>query len=198
MKANNHFAEVIESSLTHFIAQSWEWDCFPTFGQLISATDEIMTVVGIVHQIMTGSIDPSRQPFTFQKTQEELMREQPQIFEFLKTNFSCIPIGYIINGKPYHLIPYKPLKIHTFIGHATIDQVQQMLGGGFYLNVLFGMQGQLFNLDELLLALMRYQATYHLLNDDQLKKSLNTYCLLIGNDYRRIKLFTGRLEELLH
>ena len=48
------------------------------------------TVCGIVHQVQTGSMDPVRYPFAYQKTEAELRAEQPQIFEFLKTTFSCL------------------------------------------------------------------------------------------------------------
>ena len=77
------FAEVIESSLNSFTAQSWQWDKFPAFGSLVQIKNGLSTIYAIVHQVQTGSMDPQRTPFTYQKTQEELMAEQPQIFAFL-------------------------------------------------------------------------------------------------------------------
>ncbi|MCF7900082.1 hypothetical protein K9K77_01100, partial [Candidatus Babeliales bacterium] len=103
---NKHhcFAEIVESSLTVWTAQSWEWNTFPEFGSLVVVPEKKRNLFGIVHQINTGSIEPGRYPFTYQKTQEELFKEQPQIFEFLKTTFSCITLGYQEQEKMFHTI----------------------------------------------------------------------------------------------
>ena len=79
------FSEVIDSSLHGFTAQSWQWDDFPAFGQLVTVQSGTRTLFGIVYQVHTGSMDPVRYPFPYQKTEAELLAEQPQIFEFLKT-----------------------------------------------------------------------------------------------------------------
>ena len=120
-----HFAEVIESSLHDWKAQCWQWDNFPSFGSIITIKSGLHTLFGIVHQIQMGSMDPTRSPFPYQKTQEELMREQPQIFEFLKTTFSCITIGYSERGKMYYLLSPQPPKIHSFVAHATTQESKQ-------------------------------------------------------------------------
>src|SRR6478609_5317855 len=100
MKMNNNaFAEVIESSLQGFTAQCWQWDNSPTFGSMVTIAGKKRTLFGLVHQMHTGSTDPVRYPFAYQKTEEELLREQPQIFAFLKTSFMCLIIGYQEGGK---------------------------------------------------------------------------------------------------
>ena len=75
-----YFAEIVESSLTNWTAQSWDWDMFPAFGTLVVVPENKRSLFGIVYQINTGSLEPGRYPFTYQKTQEELLKEQPQIF----------------------------------------------------------------------------------------------------------------------
>ena len=92
MSKGNCFAEVIESSLTGWLAQSWAWDKFQESGAFVAIEGKKRTVFGIVHQVQTGSMDAVRYPFPYQKTEEELLKEQPQIFEFLKTTFTCITI----------------------------------------------------------------------------------------------------------
>ena len=78
------FAEVIESSLGVFTAQCWQWDYFPEFGSLVQVKSGGDRILGVVIQVQTGSMDPMRYPFPYQKTEDELRKEQPQIFEFLK------------------------------------------------------------------------------------------------------------------
>ncbi|OQA35732.1 MAG: hypothetical protein BWY54_00462 [Candidatus Dependentiae bacterium ADurb.Bin331] len=198
MKENNKaFAEVIESSLTSWLAQSWNWDFFPTFGSIVTIETKKRTLVGIVYQIKTGSIDPVRYPFTYQKTEEELMREQPQIFEFLKTTFSCLIIGYQENEKIFYQLAPEPPKIHAFVSPATPLLHRQFFSHNHYLHILFALSNNLFNLDELLLAVLKQLSDHQLLHQDALEQFVDTFSLLTGNDYRRLKLFLQRAQGLI-
>ncbi len=193
---NRHFAEVIESSLHNWLVQSWQWDRFPTFGSVVSIKTDKRILFGIVHQVHTGSMDPLRYPFAYKKSEEELKREQPQIFEFLKTTFNCLPIGYQEKGKIYYLLPPEPPKIHCFVEHIGKDNAQQFFAFPDYLHLLFGSAHQLSNLDELLLAIIRMLEKEHLLSETKLLKFIETYSLLAGNDYRRLKILLQRIEPI--
>lgn len=198
MKNNKPFAEVIESSLHGFMAQSWRWDTFPTFGSLVAIDQGTRTTFGVVHQIQTGSMDPMRYPFPYQKTEEELVREQPQIFEFLKTTFSCITVGYMEKGKIVYALAGQPVKIHAFVSQAPTDLSKQFFASNKYLHVIFGFTNQITNMDELLLAMIRQQAELALLSQEKMKNFVETFSLLTGNDYRRLKIFLQRVEPLIN
>lgn len=191
------FAEIIESSLHGWTAQSWQWNQFPQFGSLITVTTKKRILFGIVHQVNTGSMEPMRYPFPYQKTEEELMREQPQIFEFLKTTFSCLSLGYQEKGKIYYLTTPEPPQIHTFVQPIDEDLCKQFFYSERYLHLLFGMAGQIFNLDELLLAILKHQAQLNILSQEKITNFINTFSLLTGNDYRRLKLFLQRVEPII-
>ena len=194
---HNHFAEVIESSLTGWTAQSWQWNNFPAFGSLVMIEGKKYNLFGIVHQVQTGSMDPMRSPFPYQKTEEELMREQPQIFEFLKTTFSCITVGYQEKGIIFYILAPEPSKIHAFVRPATIEIKKIFFANEKYLHLLFGLSSQIFNLDELMLALLRQHHELHILSTEKLNAFMQAYSLLTGNDYRRIKIFLQRVEHML-
>jgi len=196
MKNNNAFAEIIESSLQGWLAQSWQWNTFPQFGSLIVVETKKRTIFGVVYQIQTGSMEPMRYPFPYQKTEEELLREQPQIFEFLKTTFSCLAIGYQEKGKIFYLAAPEPPQIHSFVAPMPSDTAKQFLCSERYLHLLFG-ANQLFNVDELLLAILKQQAELDMLSSDKVTTFINTYSLLTGNDYRRLKLFLQRVEPIV-
>jgi len=195
MKNSKHFAEIIESSLQNFIAQSWVWNTYPTFGSLVTIEHVKRTLFGVVYQIKTGSMDPTRYPFPYQKTEQELLREQPQIFEFLKTTFTCQVLGYQEKGKIYYLLAPEPPNIHAFVGHATKEQNQLFLAHDAYLHLLFG--AQLNNLDELLLAMLKNQTALGILGEGKLEHFIESFSLLTGNDYRRLKLFLQRVEKVV-
>lgn len=196
MPSNNHFAEVIESSYTGFLAQSWQWDCVPRFGSLVTIEQVKNTLIAIVYQSHTGSIEPGRFPFAYQKTEQELRDQQPQIFEFLTTTFSCLTLGYIHNNKLNYMIAPQPPKIHAFVQQADSNMVGRVLQKPDYLPVLFGAQVLAGNLDELLLALIAQQTELNLLTRTAIQEFMHTYALLTHNEYRRIKLFLQRVQPL--
>lgn len=193
------FAEVIESSLHGWLAQSWQWDTFPTFGSMVMIENKNnkRTVFGIVHQIQTGSMDPVRYPFAYQKTEEELLKEQPQIFEFLKTTFSCLVLGYQEKSKLFFTLAPEPTKIHAFVKPMPQDVSKQFFYTDQYLHVLFGLANHVTNLDELILATLRYQTELGIINTKKISNVAQTYSLLTGNDYRRLKLFLQRAQHIV-
>lgn len=190
------FAEIIESSLTGWLAQTWQWDDFPTFGSLVTVKGKKRILFGIVHQIQTGSMDPVRYPFAYQKTEEELLAEQPQIFEFLKTTFSCLILGYKEQSSIMYQFAPEPPKIHAFIEPIADDIYKEFFYSHRYLHVLFGLSHQLANLDELLLAILKHLHDYNLLTQEKIEHFIDAYLLLNGNDYRRLKLFLQRTQAL--
>lgn len=190
------YAEVIESSLNGFFAQSWRWDCPPSFGSLVVVEGKKRTIFGIVQQIKTGSSDPQRQAFAYQKTHEELMAEQPQIFELLKTSFYCLTLGYQEKGRlAYQLAPEPPL-IHSFVSPASPELARQFFAHEGYLHLLFGAAGQLGNPDELLLAILVQHKQLGILTPERVNKLMQVFSVLTANDYRRLKLFLQRVEPL--
>ena len=194
---NKPFAEVIESSLDGWLAQAWDLNISPSFGSIIVIESKSRKLFGIVHQIRTGSNDPVRYPFAYQKTQEELMNEQPQIFEFLKTNFSCLNLGYQENNTIFHLLTPEPPKIHSFVRKITIEESKLLFKNPQYLQVIFGYANKISNLDELLLSLIKNLSHNKILTDHHFEEFIETYSLLTDNDYRRLKLFLQRINFII-
>lgn len=192
------FAEVMESSLYFYLAQSWQWDAFPQCGELVQVENNNHYIVGIVTEIQTGSMDPVRYPFPYKKTEEELLAEQPQIFEFLKTTFKVHIVGYVeTSGKCFYLLPPKPCKIHAFVTEAPPSIRKKFFECPDYLHLLFAFSAMINNLDELLLAIIRQLALHHLLTPPLLEEFAATFSMLSGNDYRRLKLFLKRAQEIM-
>ncbi len=153
MKNQSFLGEIIESSLYNFIAQSWDWKNSPPFGSVLVVETKLRKFFAVVSFIQTSSTDQVRQPFAFKKTQEELTKEQPQIFEFLRTNFSCLLLGYQQEDKIYHVLPPEPPKIHEFVRLASQEEMNYFFSRSGYLQVLFGQAQNIFNIEELLIAL---------------------------------------------
>ncbi len=189
-----YFAEIIESSLHTWRAQSWQWDHFPYFGSLVTIETKKRRLFGIVYQLTTGSTDPSRYPFTYQKTEEELLREQPQIFEFLHTTFSCLTIGYQEKSAIFYQLAPEPPKIHAFVKPADRHDAQLFFADLRYLHLLFSLSSSVLNLDELLLALLKHLSELHILTPAYATNFITSFSFLTGNDYRRLKIFLQRAQ----
>ena len=191
------FAEIVESNISSWTAQCWKFDNSPTFGSLVITSHNSLQIFGITHSIKTGSMDPIRQPIAYQKTEEELKQEQPQIFEFLQTTFTCITVGYIENDKIFYHLSQKPPKIHAFVSNATQEQYEHFFAHEKYLHLLFNLSNQIFNLDELLLAILKQLLQRKILNAQNLNNFIETFAMLCKNDYQKIKIFLQRTDLLI-
>jgi hypothetical protein len=197
-KDNEDFAEIIESSLYQWLAQSWNWNAFPVFGSLVIVKAKDRVLFGIVHHIKTGSMDPIRYPFAYRKTEQELLQEQPQIFEFLKTTFDCICIGYMENNEVIYALSPEPPRIHSFVGIPSDSLSKKFLANHAYLYLIFSACAHIANIDELLLAFLVYQKKLGLIDTMVIQLFIEQYSLLTGNDYFRLKFFLKRTQHVLN
>jgi hypothetical protein len=76
----------------------------PSFGCFVK-TDSEPVVYGLVYEILTESIEPGRKPIAYGMTTEQLRREQPQIFELLKTEFHALIVAYSEEDKIKFSLP---------------------------------------------------------------------------------------------
>lgn len=191
------FGEVIESSLSSFKVQCWQWDVLPAFASLIVIESNQSKTFGMVTSVQTGSLDAGRYPFPYQKTEEELRRDQPQIFALLQTHVSCVTLGYSQLSSLYYQLPPYPPRIHAFARLATNDELRLFFHDCAYLHVLCSSGEMPAPLEELLLALLKQLLDTNIMSDVQLQHFISTFSALSSSDYRKFKLFLQRIEALL-
>jgi hypothetical protein len=196
-KNNNlYFAEILQSNIATFQAQSWQWDAIPEFGSLVTVTSNNRIIFGIIYAITTGPNDSIRQPIAYQKTEEELRHDQPQIFEFLKTSFSCIAVGYQENDHIFYQLPPQPGKIHTFVRYATTQEYEAYFASEQFLHLLYTTTENIKH-EELLLAIIQHQLKHNTLTKKRFNKFIETFFMLYKNNYVQTKMFLQRAEQLL-
>lgn len=198
MNNTNAFAEVIEGSLSSWRAQCWDWKQSPSHGSVLAVTQGDRTVYGLVHDITTSSVDSHRSIYTYKKTEEELKRDHPHIFELLHTTFSCLTLGYEENGTIYYQPAPKPPSIHAFVAAPDATSLKKFFSRDQYLHTLFSHSQHIFSLDDTLLAMIKHLSDKNLVNEELLSGFMETFSLLTANDYRRLKLFLQRTQTLIN
>ncbi len=113
--------EIIASTTAEFVAEAKRYDQIPAYGSFVKVRDGNILVYGIVSGAYTGSLDGASKAKAFFKSIVELKLEQPQIFELLRTEFSCVVVGYEEAGR-YH--PYYPPS-HPGL-HLPVEQADDL------------------------------------------------------------------------
>jgi hypothetical protein len=200
MNSSKPYAEVIESSLRTFVAQCWSFDAVPAFGSLCSIaleeTHPRTTVFAVIHQIQTGSTDPTRHITPYQKTHQELREQHPQIFAFLKTTFSCTVLGYAQSSKMHYEVAPRPVPVHSFITPVDFDQGKLFFASLQFVHLLSNATEQMGSIDDVLIALTSQAIEHKFAKSTLVKDMVDHVSVLAKNDYHRLRLFAQRMSAL--
>jgi hypothetical protein len=189
------FGEIITSSLTSYTAQCWDWESIPSFGSLVCTEHNGTALYGLITALETGSTDPNRLPFPYQKTHAELKRDHPQIFEFLKTVFTVSIVGHSTTASViHHALPPHPAHIHQFVRPTTTHEQHRFFSSPHFLALFFNTNAGNPLLDELLITMLGTLVTQDVLSPALFEDYYHTLTLLLGNDYRRLKILLQRIE----
>jgi len=186
------FAEVVASSLHEWRAECWQWDSIPSFGMPLVVELESHLLFGIVHAIETTSHDPNRMATAYQLPLAELKKEQPQLFLFLKSTFTCISIGYLEQKNIYYNLPPTPPLLHSFIRKPTIAEEATFLSTPSFLAMLFQKRSFILHFDELLLSIITYVVRTNAL---PLKPFLSVINRYYGNEFFKMRLLLERVHH---
>lgn len=197
MNLEKPYAEVIATSISTWKAHCWDRHLVPAYGSLAIIQTGERTLFGLIYEIDAASLDEQRTVWAFGKDPQSLAQDQPQIFEFLKTTIHCLTLGYNQQNQCYYQLAPEPPKLHDFVHQPTREQLTEFFAKEHYLHTLFSYEKNLFSLDDLLLALIRFRAEQKLLNKMQFASFVDTFSLLTANDYRRLKLFLQRAQPLI-
>ncbi len=179
----NHVGEIVESSLSRFVAQCpphrlYEPPLFGAFVRTPSPPDykppkpqekpdpfaesehhalyawEEGATYAVVCMANTRSLDPSRRPSAYGLNEAELRAEQPQIFDLLQTEFTALAIGYVHQGRLRYTLPTRPPRIHAFVAECSTAEILALTQSPEYLRLLLQSKGEA-GADELVVATLR-------------------------------------------
>ena len=203
---SHHFAEIIETTTTEFLAQCLEpedlsFPPMPPFGSWVCAVDEESgnQVYAVVYHATTMPIDSVHRAVALGLSLEALREEQPQIFSMLKTEFRAAIVGFKeksvnigTNGRVYQYLPPRPPQIHQAVNHCQAEEIIQFTEELDFLRTLLFISGA--PVDSLAAAAIR--GVYQLRKTDRewLIKAGRHLSMLLKDDYDRLRYILSQIH----
>ena len=189
--------EVVESATTEFLAQALELDSAPPFGAFVEvASDDALTVYGVVAQVQTAGIDPGAKAIMRGHgdiRDERIYQENPDLPLVLRTTFRALVIGFGDGDRVYQFLPPRPPRLHYSVFTCESARVRQITSCGLdYLQALLAAVDV--PVDELLAANLRYASGYYANGTEFLQNAGRELAQLLRADYARL---TGILKRCL-
>tara|TARA_Y100000814_G_scaffold105731_1_gene74467 strand:+ start:3488 stop:4093 length:606 start_codon:yes stop_codon:yes gene_type:complete len=139
MKNQNPIAEIIESSTKSLVVQCYELYQAPKLGTLIKTLDD-PSIIGIVYNVFTEPLDPSRRPIArgpFKNEPEKLYEDNPHLSLLFRTQAEIFILGHSDQLKDYRYeLPLLPAKIHTGISLLDEKEILAFTNTGTFLELL--------------------------------------------------------------
>jgi len=186
----SHIGEIVEASTKRFVAQSVSIGEAPSFGYFIK-TDSQPVVYGLVYEILTQSREPGRRPIAHGMTIDELRREQPQIFELLKTEFHALVISYSEEEKIRFSLPPLPPPIHSFVYPCTKEEVEKLTSEDFFLRTIVSSSNV--PIDELIISSLRYAHNARSCDNEYVIRMGKSLARIFKDDYDRLNSILRRV-----
>ncbi len=193
----NLVGEVVESSTTEFLSQALELDSAPPFGALVEvASDDPLTVYGVVAEVQTAGIDPGAKAIMRGHgdiRDERIYEENPDLPLVLRTTFRALVVGFGQPDRLYQFLPPRPPRLHYSVFTCDSPTVRTFTRCGLdYLQALLNAPDVA--VDELLAANLRYTAALTANGSDFLQQAGRELAQLLRADYARL---TGILKRCL-
>jgi hypothetical protein len=189
--------EVVEASTTDFLAQALELDSAPPFGAFVEvATDDALTVYGVVARVETSGIDPGSRAIMRghgDVRDERIYEENPDLPLVLRTTFRTLVVGFAEADVIYQFLPPRPPRLHYSVFTCPPRTIRAFTSSGLdYLQAV--LNAAEVPVDELLAANLRYVGTQGKQGEEFLQSAGRELAQLLRADYARL---TGILRRAL-
>ena len=124
LAGNNRIGEVIESSTTAFIVQSYRLYNTPPLGSFIQTGSP--PIFGVVCKITTEPLDPTRPIIARGEgadSEEQLYKDNPQLSRLLTSRFEALIVGHRAGQQINQHLPALPPRVHSFVNSCSESEV---------------------------------------------------------------------------
>src|SRR6185436_9983185 len=93
-------------------------------------------IFAVVHSATTASIDSGRRATAYWKDEDDLRREQPQIFQLLCTEFGGLIVGHSLGTRFQPGLPPRPARLHAPVAECSAVEIRAITERPFFLRTL--------------------------------------------------------------
>jgi hypothetical protein len=122
---------------------------------------------------------------------EDLRREQPQIFELLKTEFHALIVAYSEEEKIKFALPPLPPPIHSFVYECAKEEVKKLTFEDFFLRTIISSSNV--PADELIVSSLCYAQSARGLDNDYIVRMGKSLARIFKDDYERLSSVLRRV-----
>ena len=116
--------EVVESTSTSFIAQCYQLDGAPGLGALVRTDSP--DIYGVVGSVTTEPLDSARPVLARGEdadTEEDVIRDNPQLARLLTSRFQVLIAGHVEDGITHQYLPPRPPRVHSFVYECNSEEI---------------------------------------------------------------------------
>ena len=186
-ETEGRIGEVVEASTTTFVTQCYNLYNSPSIGSIVRANNR-HPVYGIVSNINTQAIDPSRKPVPRGidvNTEEDVYNANPQLQHLLRTEFQSTIVAYqAVNNIRFELPPTPP-QIYSFVQTCPPEEFEFPEVSTYLIKSL--VNANLTATDEVIAACLKSLATVRDNPTEFLINSGKDLIYFFQGDFRRVE-----------
>lgn len=161
-----------------------------------SANSEPMTIqpaiFAVVYSAATTSAETGKQPRAYWKAEDELVREQPQLAEWLlMTKFQAAIVGYAHGSSIRQYLPALPPRIHTQVFECRAEEIARLTDRMDFLRTLVAFHNA--PCDEMVAACIREALAARDGDPDFIVNAGKELASLLRDDYERLHAIVRRV-----
>ncbi len=184
--------EVVESTSTSFVAQCYQLEGAPALGGLVRT--DAPDIYGVVGVVTTEPLDSARPVLARGEdagSEEDVMRDNPQLARLLTSRFEVFIAGHVEDGITHQYLPPRPPKVHSFVYACDPEEVALFTGQLDLLRLLLNSGAN--HSDEIVGACIRQAAPSHDHPDEFLTHACRTLAVELSADVARLNSILRRV-----
>ena len=185
--------EVVESTSTSFVAQCYQLESAPALGGLVRTYSP--DIYGVVGSVTTEPLDSARPVLARGEgsdTEEDVIRDNPQLARLLTSRFQVFITGHVENGVTHQYLPPRPPRVHSFVYACDSKEVSCFTSRLDLLHLLLNSGAS--HCDEVVGACIRQAASSHAQPSDFLALACRTLAMELSTDVARLKSILQRIS----
>ena len=184
--------EVVESTSTSFVAQCYQLDGAPALGGLVRTDSP--DIFGVVGSVTTEPLDSARPVLARGEdadTEEDVIRDNPQLARLLTSRFHVLIAGHVEDGITRQYLPSRPPRVHSFVYECSSEEISLFTSRLDLLHLILSSGTS--HSDEIVGAFIRQSVLSHDQPSDFFALACRTLAVELSTDVARLNSILQRV-----